>query len=433
LLGKAILDEKRYITEMILSLRLECKSPIEGISKFLSRFGQKYSSVGYISELLQSIGSQLPSIQSTNSDVIRVVFCSDEVFSKGAAILITVEPKSLAVLSIELSENRKGESWKKHWSGLLAAGYIPFLLCNDEGTGMASVQKEVLSMATRQSDTFHAVSHRLGIFVERFEKAAFAAIEALYESERLVNSSKTSATWNKRFEQYIKKQIACTAAIRLSDSFTFLYHCLLEQLQLFDNQGVFKNITQVLADFDTALDYLIGLQQAAVTQQVKSIQTNKAELFQFREMANGIVEQLSDFMPNQTLQTLCMAWQAQKNSINAKDAVRKNTLKRKEQHLLDTIMAQEGEENSAFKTLVYTQLAEIVQSSAAVECINSILRPYLNAAKNQVTQHFLNLFMAYHNHRRFKAGVRKGKTPFELLSGQTQDKDWVEIILDLVA
>jgi hypothetical protein len=189
----------------------------------------------------------------------------------------------------------------------------------------------------------------------------------------------------------------------------------------------------VLADFDTALDYLIGLQQSAVTQQVKSIQACKGELFQFREMAKGIVAQLSDFMPIQTLQTLCLAWQTQKNSINAKEPLRKNTLKRKELHLLNTIKAQEGEENSALKTLVYTQLAEIVQSSAAVECINSILRPYLNAAKNQVTQHFLNLFMAYHNHRRFKAGVRKGKTPFELLSGQAQEKDWVDIVLDWVA
>jgi hypothetical protein len=433
LLGKAILDEKRYITELILSLRMECKSPIEGISCFLSRFGQKYSSVGYISGLLQSIGTLLPSIQTTNCEVLRVVFCSDEVFSKRAAILITVEPKSLAILSIELCENRKGESWEKHWTGLLEAGYIPFLLCNDEGTGMARAQKEVLPMTTRQSDTFHAISHRLGVLVERFEKAAFGAIEALYESERLVNSSKTSATWNKRFDQYIKKKTACDAAIRLSDSFTFLYHCLLEQLQLFDNQGVFKNITQVLADFDTALDYLIGLQQSAVTQQVKSIQACKGELFQFREMAKGIVAQLSDFMPIQTLQTLCLAWQTQKNSINAKEPLRKNTLKRKELHLLNTIKAQEGEENSPLKTLVYAQLAEIVQSSAAVECINSILRPYLNATKNQVTQHFLNLFMAYHNHRRFKAGVRKGKTPFELLSGQTQHKDWVEIILDCVA
>ncbi len=35
---------------------------------------------------------------------------------------------------------------------------------------------------------------------------------------------------------------------------------------------------------------------------------------------------------------------------------------------------------------VYSKLDKIVQGSALVECINSILRPYLNTCKNQVTQ-----------------------------------------------
>ena len=78
---------------------------------------------------------------------------------------------------------------------------------------------------------------------------------------------------------------------------------------------------------------------------------------------------------------------------------------------------------------MFNELNKIIQSSAAVECINSILRTYLNASKNQINQPFLNLFMAYHNHRRFKAGERKGKTPFEILSGQKQDFDWLEHVL----
>ena len=61
------------------------------------------------------------------------------------------------------------------------------------------------------------------------------------------------------------------------------------------------------------------------------------------------------------------------------------------------------------------------------------LRTYLNASKNQINQPFLNLFMAYHNHRRFKAGERKGKTPFEILSGQKQELDWLERVLPKAA
>ena len=57
-----------------------------------------------------------------------------------------------------------------------------------------------------------------------------------------------------------------------------------------------------------------------------------------------------------------------------------------------------------------------------------VLRPYLNGSRNQVTQEFLNLFMFYHNHRRYHAGKRKGKTPMELLTGKPQKEDWITLL-----
>ena len=39
--------------------------------------------------------------------------------------------------------------------------------------------------------------------------------------------------------------------------------------------------------------------------------------------------------------------------------------------------------------------------------------------------------MFYHNHRRYKAGKRKGKTPMELLTGARQEKDWLEMLMDI--
>lgn len=383
---------------------------------------------------MQEIGSKLPNIQPFEGDFIRVVLCSDEVFSKGQAILLTVEPLSLAILSIELSSNRQGESWDNHWRRLLEAGYEPILLCNDEGTGMANGKQRLLPDLARQSDSFHAVSHRLGLFAVRFEKAAYAALGKLYDSERLANNSKSLAIWNKRFSDYEKKERLCRQAISLSDNFTFLYHCLLEQLQLFDNQGNLKEISQVIADFETALDYLIGLGQMAINKQVSSIKSCQNELFTFRKSAQRMLTQLKEQVPLEVLKTLCLAWQAQKNSVNAKDIKRKNSLKRKEKYLLDTLLSTQTQDTcDKYKELVYAKLAQIIQSSAAVECVNSIIRPFLNAIKNQVSQEFLNLVMNYHNYRRFKQGKRKGKTPYEILTGNVQSCDWINIILDKVA
>jgi hypothetical protein len=44
----------------------------------------------------------------------------------------------------------------------------------------------------------------------------------------------------------------------------------------------------------------------------------------------------------------------------------------------------------------------------------------------------INLIMHYHNHRRYRDGVRKGKTPMELLTGKEQTKDWIAILLEII-
>jgi len=41
--------------------------------------------------------------------------------------------------------------------------------------------------------------------------------------------------------------------------------------------------------------------------------------------------------------------------------------------------------------------------------------------------------MAYHNHGRFRAGERKVKTPFEMLTGTIQEKGWLDLMLDKAA
>jgi hypothetical protein len=83
------------------------------------------------------------------------------------------------------------------------------------------------------------------------------------------------------------------------------------------------------------------------------------------------------------------------------------------------------------KAIVFLELDKIIQSSAIVENINSIVRTFLNTSRNRVNQEILNLIMFYHNHRRYKAGKRKGKTPIELFTGKKQEEDWLETLMDI--
>jgi hypothetical protein len=40
--------------------------------------------------------------------------------------------------------------------------------------------------------------------------------------------------------------------------------------------------------------------------------------------------------------------------------------------------------------------------------------------------------MYYHNHRRYRDGKRKNKTPMELLTGKAQVKDWDVLLFDKI-
>ena len=127
---------------------------------------------------------------------------------------------------------------------------------------------------------------------------------------------------------------------------------------------------------------------------------------------------------------LSLAWQYEKAVVKAKDIDRKH--KAIEQRDIYIYFAKEllKDKYESISQLVFGKLELIIQASSMVECINSILRPYLNNSKNNVSQEFLNLFMFYHNHRQYRAGKRKGSTPMELLTGKEQKENWVELLMD---
>jgi len=389
-------DEKRSSLNIILSLKFEGKCGINGISSIMQRLGFPFHSVGFISQFLSEIGGKLTGTLSVeNSNPIKVVFCSDEIFAAQTAILITVEPTSLAILSIELAPNRKGDTWQKHWENIISQGYTPLYFVKDQGNGMESAQKsEAFKNIGVQTDTFHAVALCLGLWLIRLEKAAYRAIEHEYECFRLWDNAVSMQVFVKRGENYEKAVAETFRTIELYEWFKPAYHCLLECFNNFDKTGKLKDVEQTVKQFNEALELIKLLEHKEINENLKSIENCKDDLFYFAKIAKEVVQELSLTIDNQILMQLCLAWQVLKTTRKLKgQSQKKNALKRKEQYILESVKEQTGDQYENIKNQVYGKLDQIVQSSAAIECINSILRPYLNTIKNQPTQEFLNLFM----------------------------------------
>ena len=418
----------------ILSLRMEGICSIGNISKLMKRESFSGSSVGYISKMLHKTGNTLGNkLFKLPSGSLQISYCSDEIFSGSKPILITVDPQSFAILRIELSETRKSEDWQTHWQNLDNQGISPSLIAKDEGVAMKNAQSILYPEVDVQSDSFHAISHRLGACCNRLEKQAYSSIAAEYEKVALLTNTKGDETRKKREQACIEAKNEAKLAIDLYNDFVFVYKELLACLCLFNKEGNLKNKQTIMANFSAALELGFLLENEVLDKHFKAINALKATLFTFYDAASQIITQLKAGYAPDLLCQFCLAWQMRKNSIKTKNSQKAIGYKKQEEYLLDELEEFLGDKFKASKEHIYKALNQIIQSSAAVECINSILRPYLSTCKNQPTQQMLNLFMFYHNHRRFIRGERKGYTPIELLTGEKQLKDWLELVMDKVA
>ena len=430
-------DRQAPVKQLILSLRMEGQSPLSGIHKILKRQGAVCDSVGYISQTLTEWGR----VAGTDlwlehsAETLEIPFAADEIYAGSQPILVIVHPRSLAILRITLCDDRSSASWEQVITATTAQHIRPSLIVKDDGTGMSAAFDKMMPDIDQQTDSFHAVAHRLGEYKRRYEIAAYYAIKAEYEAEAQYYKAKSPDTRQKYYERYCSCRIIADAAIALYDHFCFLYHSLLNAFQVFDTRGNLKNTTTVLADFEAALDLMATLQHPNLKQMtatLKSIRACQPNLFTFLRTAQTVVQTLSTDIPAWILQPFCRAWQAHKNKVKAKNTARKNAYKTTENAALWEAESLQPDTFHDLKTRIYTQLNTIIQSSAAVECINSILRPYLNTARNHISQEALNLFQFYHNHRIFEQGERKGKSPMQILTGNEHD-DWITLLANKIA
>lgn len=134
------------IEARILAQRFEGRSSIDAISTLMKREGLSYSATGSISQILSRLGDALPNVLKNNKAQTQVlVFADDEIFAKSFPILITVDPVSSAILSIELVEQRMAEKWEQHLGRLADNGFLPRLLASDAGTAIKSAHEKVFT------------------------------------------------------------------------------------------------------------------------------------------------------------------------------------------------------------------------------------------------------------------------------------------------
>ena len=408
----------------ILLLRLEGHCALERMSQILRQLGLPFASVGYISQRLAVYARALPKAEWTGAQIVFLL--CDEIFTRGQPILLTVEPRSLAILKIELAKNREAATWKQHWDALAEAGLIEQqTVVSDQGSGL--VKGCALMGLTHHPDLFHLL-RPLATCGERLYRKALAAIAREYERGSLA-VGRSEAVITKRRVAYEAAKAEADEQIRRYDNFCYLWTALRQTLELFNQQGEFTELTSRQAEMAAIVQLLDELTCAHLHQALASFASGLEGYWGYYQRAEQVYQAYSIRYPRAVVQALAWGWQLQRQATNSKTyGTRKGLTQDAEFYFAyaATYLPETGE--GLQKEMIEALDAE-VRSSSLIENVNSALRPLLETCRGQVDQPMLELFAYVHNHRCFVRGKRAGKAPIEILTGKEMDQTWLTSLL----
>jgi tetratricopeptide (TPR) repeat protein len=427
--GGAVADRERpTLDRLILLLRLQGRCSLGNISEILRQLGYSIYSVGYISERILAYARTLPADVPAGLQI--TFYLSDEIYSGSRPILITVDARSLAILKIELADRRDGAQWQAHWQALRDAGYLEAkYVVSDLGTGL--VKGCALYGIIHHPDLFHLVQPIRG-FAARFERQAYAAIAAEEQRQKVWGNAQAEAVRKKKRALYKKAQAEAAAAIERYDNFCYLWRPLKSAFDLFDTAGQCKDPARNLAEVLAILELMKSLGCESLNQELATLEKALPAYWDYFYRAAKSYQALAQIYPADALAAVSLAWQYGRQAKNSKCYAVQQSLHGEAQFYLQYAQAIDPERFAALQARVFADFDANIRSSSLIENVNSLVRPFLETSRGQVTQETLNLVAYFHNHRRFVRGQRRNYAPMELLTGEPLKTSWVDALLEAV-
>jgi len=411
----------------ILSCRLEGKCSIPSISSIFKRFDYQPNSVGYLSECLQDYGRSVPSTLSMAQKKV-VFYLSDEIFANQAPILVTVDAQSTAILKIELASDRSAKTWETHFKDLGAHRFHSLGMASDRGVGLKAGYQAACQDGFWVCDQFHEFQELFNR-CHQLERQAYRAIAGEHEAAEKFANAKSEANLNKRLDQYERVHKSCEYAIEKYDRLDLLLSMLSESLYLCSSSGRLRTVEGVRSDLTLILNLIEEeINDDQIPKLLKPIRSHIDDLLVPFRQVEQLHADLLESMPEQIIAALVLSWHHDHLSYPS-HGKKKHYHQRERDYGLNFSEGLLDEQFDEFKSLVFEKLDSVVKASSLVEMVNSLIRPYLNSSKGQITQETLNLIIFYHNHRRYKSGRRQGKAPIELLTGEALQGDWVDLLI----
>lgn len=413
---------KAWLRQLVLALVLLCHSPCRAVVELLRDLFDGKVSLGTVHNIVHSAVGPARAI-SRRCDLAGVrIGAHDEIFQAGHPVLVGVDTASTSCYLLSLEDHRDAVTWGVRLLELVDQGFDPEATVADAGTGLRAGQDLALPEVPCRGDLFD-VLRDLEQVVGSLENRAFGAVEDTERRRRQLDSAqrhdgRRRAKSIRSAAQLLRQaRAAGDAAVALCDDVALLIGWLRHDVLAV--AGPCSADRRLLYDIVVAeLKSRASLCPHRLGPVCRQLENQRDDLLAFARALDAGLERLGqEFqVPAEWLRPLL--------GILARDE-RDPRRWAEESAIRARLRGRFHEVQVAVAALA----KGTVRASSLVENLNSRLRSYF-FLRRHLGADYLALLQFFLNHRRLERSDRPervGKTPAELLTGQSHPH-WLEML-----
>jgi hypothetical protein len=406
-----------WLEQLVLSLTLICHSSYRGVLELLeTMFDSRSISLGSIHNLLRHAVDQVQQCHRTEQLSAIRVGAHDEIYQARQPVLVGMDVASTYCYLLQAVDHCDETTWGVHLLELSERGLQLDYTIADGGMALRAGQRAAWGDLPCHGDVFHPEKslHELCTFLARRAPAYTVARQKIqHRYEQIERSCQRQTLGNQlaRVRREENRALTLAADVRV----------LTEWME----QDVLAVAGPPLADREELYDFIVteleryqGDCRHRFGPLLRTLRNQRTVLLAFVEVLQERLAEVAQrfAVPLTTVQALC--------EIEALDP-RSDLYWRRTGHW-QTILKDRW---YPIHQAVLEAMAQTPRASSLVENLNSRLRGYF-FLRRQIGHGYLDLLRFYLNHRRFPRSDRPervGKSPAELLTGQTHPH-WLELL-----
>jgi len=403
-----------------------------GIGEYVKvAFGETYRpSVGKISHLVTQRGTRAGLILTDPSVTDRFdEGCPDELFAGSRPILTVVEPSSLAIGAVELSDHRDGQDWQVVLERFRNLRYV----ASDLGTGLGAGIGLCPQILRHHPDFWHLVVRPLS----RITRSLESQLDKAWDGERkAIAQSKLPKGKGKLYAPTLLRIRRDTAA--QFDRIEGYYQGLELLFEAFDpivdTPGAphLRSREEAEALLERALEKLTSVDYPKLDALIQTLKSHWEDLFLFLDQLHQQIHsvpmegldhpQHADQLRHLVLLEILLERQRRQTNDEIVITAYANTWQQIVQ--LGALLKYYTAWRKAMADCLYRPR----RTSSLVETINSPLRTLQQIHRN-LSQPLLDLYALRHNMKPFAPGCkRRGKSPYQRLGVDLGTDDWLDLL-----